>query len=87
MNVCTLRGRSISGERGINCPRTQTVSGFRPVFVKKSRKVQCTRGFVRFWGLNFDGKNVLRSSRIVLGFWRHGPTGLKMGALGMRFPV
>ena len=32
-------------------------------------------------GLNFDAKNALRSSRMFLGLWRHGSTGIKMGSL------
>ena len=45
-----IRDGSIRDERGINCPRTQTVYGFRAVFPKKSRRVQCTRRFAGFWG-------------------------------------
>ena len=45
-----IRDSLISGEYGIHCPRTQTVPCFRAVFGEKSRSVQCTRGFVGFWG-------------------------------------
>ena len=38
-------------------------------------------------GLNFNKKNVLRTSRMFLGVRSHGPTGLKMGSLWIGFPV
>ena len=46
--------------------------------------------FIRVYGIlgvNFERKKAPRSSRRVLGFWSHGPTGCKMGSLWIRFPV
>ena len=87
LNDNTIHDSSLADRHGENCPITQWLLGFGSVLTKKSCLVECTRGFVAFWGLNFDEKNVLRSSCLVLGFWRHGPTGLKMGSLWIRLPV
>ena len=39
------------------------------------------------FGLKFRSKIAPRSSRLVLGVRSHGPTGIKMGSLWIRFPV
>ena len=70
----------------LNCPRTQGVCGFQAVFSKKSRRGQCTRGFVGFWGPNFAQK-LPRAVRVC--FWAFGataPLGLKWGLLRSAFP-
>ena len=37
-------------------------------------------------GLKFAGKEAVRSSLVVLGFWSYGPSGLKMGSFRCAFP-
>ena len=39
------------------------------------------------FGVNFEAKKALRSSRLVLAFRSHGLTGCKLGAVQIRFPV
>ena len=81
-----IRDSSMGGERGRNCPRTQTVPCFRAVFVKKSRIGQCTRGFVRFLGRILRRK---KSRAVRVFFWASGataPLGLKWGLLLPLFP-
>ena len=45
-----IRDLLIRSERGGNCPRTQTVTGFGSVLSEKSRRGQWPRGFAGFWG-------------------------------------
>ena len=57
------------------------------LFYRKIALGSVFMGVCAVFGLNFREKKAVRSSRLVLGFWSHGPTGLKMGSVWMSLPV
>ena len=57
------------------------------VFLEKIAQSSMGTWVCGILGQNFASKKALRSSLMVLGFWSHGPTGLKLGAVDICFPV